>query len=154
MGVRNILVALVFVVGGIGTTGIGVMDYQNQQSDIQEAVQVEGTVEATDVRERGTDNDYFPHVRYAYSYEGQQYTATSLYPGSSEKSFNTQDKAAEVVSQYSPGETTTVYVNQDDPSSAFLIKESQPLRHFSVIGGGVILAVIGVGILFSGWFSG
>jgi N-acetyl-gamma-glutamylphosphate reductase len=153
MGVRNVLFALVFVVGGIGTTGIEVMDYQNQRSDIQEAVQVEGTVEETDVRERGTDNDYFPHVRYTYSYEGQQYTATSIYPGSSEKSFDSQEKAAEVVAQYSPGETTTVYVNQDDPSSAFLIEQSQMFRHLLVTGGGVILAVIGVGILFRGWFS-
>jgi hypothetical protein len=32
MGLRNVLFVLVFVIGGVGMTGIGVMDYQNQQS--------------------------------------------------------------------------------------------------------------------------
>lgn len=149
MNIRVILFALMVLVVGIVAGGIGVMDYQNQRSDIQEAVQVEGTVEDTDVDRRGTDDDYFPQVRYTYSYEGQRYTSTKVYPGSSEKSFNTEEQAEEAISQYSPGETTTVYVNQDDPSSAYLIQQTQTLRHFMAMGAGLFCVVAGVIALYA-----
>lgn len=146
MGLRSILFALVFVIAGIGITGFGVVDYQNRQSDIQEAVQVEGTVQSTDVHERSTEGGevYSPYVRYTYRYEGSQYTSRSIYPGLNQRTFNNREKAEEVVSQYSPGGTTTVYVNQEDPSRAFLIKDTQTFRPFLVMGGGVIFIVIGL----------
>jgi hypothetical protein len=146
MGIIKILLALVFVVVGVAIIGFGVMDYQNRQSDIQNAVQVEGTVQSVDVHEQsseGSDSSYNPYIKYAYSYEGQQYTSRSVYPGLNQRVFDNRDKAEEVVSEYSSGETTTVYVNQENPSSAFLIKETQTSRSFLIMGFGLIFVVIG-----------
>jgi hypothetical protein len=150
VGVRGTLFALAFVVVGISITGFGVMDYQNQQSDLQEAVEVEGTVQSTDVHEHSNENGYSydPYVKYTYSYEGQQYTSRSVYPGLNDRTYNDREKAEEVVSQFSPGETTTVYVNRENPSSAFLIEDTQPFRPFLVLGGGVLFAAIGFLLLF------
>lgn len=152
MGVGRILFALVFVGVGVAIIGFGVIDYQNRQSDIQNHVQIEGTVQSVDVHEQSSENSpadssYNPYIRYTYSYEGQQYTSRSVYPGLNQRVFDNRDKAEEVVSQYSPGETTTVYVNQENPSSAFLIKETQTTRSFLIMGFGLPFTVIGL-ILF------
>jgi hypothetical protein len=144
MGLRSILFVLVFVVVGVAITGFGVMDYQNRQSDIENAVQVQGTVQSVDVHERSSEGDssYNPYIKYTYSHDGQQYTSRSVYPGLNQRTFDSRDKAEEVVSQYSPGETTTVYVNQENPSSAFLVEEPQPFRSFLIMGFGIIFLVI------------
>lgn len=156
MGLRSILFALVFVVVGIGITGFGVLDYQNQQSDLREAVQVEGTVQQVSVAEYSTEGGYSyrPHVKYTYSYEGQQYTSRDVYPGVNDRTFNDREKAEEVVSQYSPGETTTVFVNQEQPSSAYLIKDSQTSPPFLVVGAGLFFAVVGILMLPIDRFGG
>lgn len=148
MEIKNLLFAVVFVIAGIGLAGYGVTEYQNQQSDIQEAVQIEGTVESTDVDEissSGTSSNeqYEPVVEYIYTYEGQEYTSESVYPGL-EKQFGTEEEAQEVTGQYSPGQTTTVYVNEEDPSRAFLIEESQYFGPLMMVIGGVFFAGAGV----------
>jgi uncharacterized membrane protein YidH (DUF202 family) len=147
MGLGKILFALVIVVVGVAIIGFGVMDYQNRQSDIQNAVQVEGTVQSVDVHERsseGSDSSYNPYIKYTYSYEGQQHTSRSVYPGLNQRTFDNRNRAEEVVSEYSSGETTTVYVNQEDPSSAFLVKETQTTRSFLIMGFGLVFVVMGI----------
>lgn len=147
MDMKNLLFAVVFVIAGVGLAGYGVTEYQNQQSDIQEAVQVEGTVENTDVDEisgSGTSSNeqYEPVVEYSYTYEGQEYTSESVYPGL-EKQFSSEEKAEEVTGQYSPGQTTTVYVNEENPSRAFLIEETQYFGPLMMVIGGVFFAGAG-----------
>jgi len=148
METKDLLFAVLFVIAGIGLAVYGVTEYQNQQSDIQEAVQVEGTVDSTDVDEIGgsgasSNEQYEPVIKYSYTYEGQEYTSESVYPGL-EKQFGSEEGAEEVTGQYSPGQTTTVYVNQEDPSRAFLIEETQYFGPFMMMIGGVLFAGTGV----------
>ena len=61
MNASNILFALVFVVVGVGLVAFGWMEYQNQQSDLEEAVQIEGTVESTEIDEENTEGGGFKY---------------------------------------------------------------------------------------------
>jgi hypothetical protein len=151
MNLRNILFALLFVVVGVGLVAFGWTEYQNQQSDLEEAVQIEGTIESTEIDEERTDSgstegvnyNYEAIVRYTYSYEEQQYTSESLYPGP-DGSFNSRGKAEDIISQYSSGQETTVYVNQEDPSRAFLIERTRTFRVFGIMLGGVVFILSGI----------
>lgn len=144
------LVFLAFLVGALAMTGFGWTMYQNEQFDVQQAVEVEGTVESTDVEQIGTTGgsddsgsiEYEAVVRYTYTYEGQEYTSESVYPGP-EKRFGLEEDARAVANQYSPGQTVTVYVNREDPSRAFLIEETGGnLLPYLLMGIGAILALV------------
>lgn len=145
METKEVLIALAFLAGGIGVGVLGWNMYQTQQADVQQAVEVEGTVEGTDIdrndRTEGTDS-YEPVVSYTYSFEGQQYSAESVYPGA-EKQFSFRDEAREVTDQYSSGQTVTVYVNEEDPSRAFLINETSTFKPLFAMGIGGLFALIG-----------
>lgn len=150
MNIKRAVFAILFVVAGVGLAFYGVTGYQNQQSDIQQAVEVEGTVENTDIDEissssgsGSTSYQYEPVVEYTYTYDGQEYTSESVYPGL-EKQFGSQQGAEEVASQYSSGQETTVYVNQENPSRAFLIREKQSFGPFMMIIGGIFFVVGGL----------
>jgi hypothetical protein len=151
MNIKGVVFAILFVVAGVGLAFYGVTGYQNQQSDIQQAVEVEGTVESTDINEisgssgasASASDQYEPVVEYTYTYEGQEYTSESVYPGL-EKQFESQQEAKEVTNQYSSGQGTTVYVNEEDPSRAFLIKETQLFGPFMMIIGGIFFVVGGL----------
>lgn len=147
MDISGVLLTLVFVVAGIGLIWFGWTEYQNQQSDIQEAVEIEGTVESIEIDEENTENghNYEPIVSYTYNYEGQQYSSESLYPGP-DGSFNSRGGAEEVTSQYSTGQQTTVYVNEEDPSRAFLIDNPRTFRVFAIMIGGVVFILTGLAI--------
>jgi hypothetical protein len=141
MEVVKVLLAIVL---GLSMFGYGWTVYQNQQTDVQEAVTVEGTVESSDVEyHEGTGNTDGGHyevvVRYTYTFEGQEYTSESVYPGPAKE--HTEEEASEIANQYSSGQTTTVYVNQEDPSRAFLIKEKNSMLPLGAMGIGGLIAL-------------
>jgi len=157
MAVGKILVVglgLIFVVGGMTAGAVGWIDYQNTQDDLDNAVAVDGTVLETSIEENerevdrdddgvyeGTETEYGPVVEYNYTYEGEQYTSTSVYPGS-ERSFDTRDEAANVTDRFAAGESVTVNVNADDPTRTFLLAEEGSLVLLAITTGVALLGLI------------
>lgn len=143
MGLLRGFFLLALLVGGLALAGYGWTMHQNEQSDVRQAVETEGTVESTDVKKIENEDDgtasFEPVVRYTYTYEGRKYTSESVYPGP-EKRFKFEEDAQEVADRYSPGQTVTVYVNQETPSRAFLIEETggNLLPYFSMGIGGLL----------------
>lgn len=158
---------LLFVTGGVATGAAGWVNYQNTQDDLDNAVAVEGTVVNTSIEENerevdrdddgvyeGTETSYEPVVRCAYTYERTEYTGASVYPGS-ERSFGTRAEAANVTGRFAAGESVTVNVNTDDPSSAFLLAEDGSLITLGVAGGaGLLRLVVGVTTIRKGISGG
>lgn len=148
MGLVRVLFAIIV---GLSAFGYGWTLYQNQQADVQEAITVEGAVQSTAAEYTGSSGGannpsgghYEVVVRYSYTYDGQEYTSESVYPGA-EKHHQTQESARAVANQYSAGQTTTVYVNQQDPSRAFLIEEETTKFPFALMGIGGLIAVVGL----------
>lgn len=145
---------LMFAVGGVTVGAVGWIDYQNTQDDIDNAVEVEGTVVETSIQEderevdpdddgvyEDTETEYEPVVRYNYTYEGEEYTSTSVYPGS-ERSFDTHDEAANVTDQFTAGEPVTINVNSDDPARAFLLAEEGSLVLLAITTGAAVLGLL------------
>ena len=146
------LIFLVIAIGGLAMVGAGGNMVLNEQADVQRAVTAEGTVESTDTKYEGAvvstadspaTGGYKPVVRYTYTYDGQEYTSDSVYPGP-EKRFNSEEVARSVATQVSPGQTVTVYVNQQNPSRAFLIEKKTNFQPFIYMGVGGLLALTGV----------
>lgn len=138
---------------GLAIAGFGGLQLIQYQGTVADTVEREGTVTLTDVREfterRDADSDqvqeevteYRPIVRYRYSYDGQTYESSGLYPGS-ERAFPTRDAAATLAENYQEGETVTVYVDPDRPARSFLIKSSPPTANYVLllIGAATVLA--------------
>lgn len=139
MELKPVALALVFVLVGAAILGGAWWLNQEEQEQLENAVEVAGTVEETGVdREeridrRDPDNDgnyesrereveFDPTVRYSYTYEGTEYESDSIYP-ISEPSFDTRTAAENFTSQFPAGERTTVFVNSEDPSESFLVRK-------------------------------
>lgn len=154
MSLWEVLFVIGLLVGGLLTTGFGVADYQSRQSNFENAVETDGTIQNVEVHEQ-RDNDqivYRPNITYTYSFNEKRYTTNTIYPGIYEYTKGSRESAEELASQYTVGETTAIYVNTNDPSQAFLIKDPQDLRKmvrpFIAMGVGFLMTLIGVG--FSG----
>ena len=93
------------------------------------------SVQADDAR-RGTD--YVLRATFNYTYEGETYTATNVYPGKLPRDFSTREKARSQLEGYESGDTVTAYVPLDSPGEAFLKHESNNKPLF----------VMGFGVLF------
>lgn len=125
---------------GLGTMGYGAYDYTQQTSALESATTVNATVVSTGVetnqQRRGTS--YSPRATFDYSYEGTNYTATNVYPGSIPRTFDREETARAQLEGYERGATVTAYVPREDPGDAFLRHESSDTPFF----------VIGFGALF------
>ena len=154
MSLWDVLFVVGLLLGGLLTTGFGVADYQNRQANFENAVEIDGTIQNVEVQEqRDTDQIvYRPNITYTYSFNENRYTTDTIYPGIYEYTKGSQESAEEFASQYTVGETTTVYVNTHDPSQAFLIKDPQDwrklIRPYITMGVGILMTLIG--IVFSG----
>lgn len=162
---KALFAAAILLVAAAVFGGIGWYMYQSEQSDIQNAVDVRGTVQNAsvdrDVSRRDSDNDgvqerqtsFQPVVYYTYTYEGTNYTSHSVYAGP-ETSFDQRSKAVDVVDDYSAGQQVTVSVNSEDPSRAFLVEKDDSLFYFVFMGVGAVLGLAGVGGLVRGLTGG
>jgi hypothetical protein len=157
MPLARSLVLLGLLVGGLALVGHGFTTYQEQRSDVQHAVEVEGTVQSTGVETFGwkfmrvdgvgvaqasDETRYRVVVRYTYTYEGQEYTSESVYPGA-ERRHALERTARSVADRYSDGETVTVYVNQKDPSRSYLVERTTHFRPGMFMGLGGLFALTG-----------
>lgn len=108
--------------------------------------EVTGTVVYSDVDSSSSRRggvDHYIDIEYEYLYNGSKYVNDNIKPGSTESSVN-KGTAEEFVSNNSEGDSVTVYVNEDDPSSSWLINE----RPTGNIVNSLLISVVAVLILY------
>ena len=141
-GPRGTLQIAFALLVGLATMGYGAYSYSEQTTALDSAVAVNATVAATSVEEvpkkRGTD--YRPTATFEYSYEGETYTSSNVYPGTLPREFGSRERARAELATYEPGDTVTAYVRPDAPGNAFLKYESSN-KPFLVIGFGALFVL-------------
>ncbi len=144
-GPSSTLGVALLLLGGLALVGYGGYSYVTQSSAIDSAVDVNATVTSTGVEEvdqrRGVA--YAPRATFNYTYEGQSYTASNVYPGPLTRDFGTREAAREQLDGYETGDTVPAYVPPDAPENAFLVRERSN-KPFFVIGIGILLALGGL----------
>ncbi|WP_435366014.1 DUF3592 domain-containing protein [Haloarchaeobius sp. DYHT-AS-18] len=119
--------AVLFLVVGLAMTGFGAYDYLQQSDAMENAVSVDAEMTEVGVESdsagSSTDVEYTPTVEFSYTYEGESYTSTNLYPAETTPSYDTRSAARDAVADYDEGATVTAYVSPDQPGNAFLKNE-------------------------------
>jgi hypothetical protein len=133
------------VILGLGTMGYGAYSYSAQSSALDSAETVDATVSSVSVERdsAGKGVDYTPKATFNYTYEGETYTSSNVYPGKLPREFGSEEKARSQLDGYESGSTVTAYVPQDSPGNAYLKQESSN-KPLLVIGLGALLALGGV----------
>jgi len=146
-GPSGTLRIVVMLLLGLGSMGYGAYSYPAQSSALESTETVDATLVSTSVetvdQRRGTS--YTPQATFEYSYQGESYTSSNVYPGPLSKEFGSEADARAQLDGYETGDSVTAYVPSDSPGNAFLNHESSNKPLF-VIGFGGILAF---GTLFS-----
>jgi len=140
-------IALALIVG-LTAIGYGGYSYSAQASALEATGTTEVTIESTSIErvdERRGPDDYSPRATFSYTYEGESYTSSNLYPGGVSHEFDTEADARAQLAEYEPGSTATAYVPSDSPGNAFLERERSD-KPFYAIGLG---SVIVLGTLFT-----
>jgi len=136
-GTLRIILTLVL---GLGAMGYGGYSYASQTAATDSAVPVDATVTSTSVetvsQRRGTE--YRPQATFNYSYDGEVYTSTNVYPGPLAKEFGTKEAARAQLEGFEPGTGVTAYVPRDSPQDAFL-KVERNNKPFLLVGIGALL---------------
>ncbi|ELY62968.1 DUF3592 domain-containing protein [Natrinema versiforme] len=145
---------LLFLFIGLAVTGYGGYDYFQQEQAIDTAVSVDATIIETGVESdstgSSTSTDYYPTVRFEYTYQGQSYTSTNVYPATVRPSYDTQSAAMDVVDEYETNSTATAYIPPESPGDAFL-KNQRSNGPVIAVGIGVISMLFGGRSLFIGY---
>jgi hypothetical protein len=132
---------------GLGAVGYGAYSYTTQVSALDSAETVDATIVSTGVetndQRRGVS--YTPLATFNYSYGGETYTVTNVYPGKLPREFGSRESARSQLEGYEPGETVTAYVPPDTPGDAFL-KHERSNKPFLVVGLGALFVL---GTLYS-----
>lgn len=133
-------IALTLLVGLVAV-GYGGYAYTAQSAALDSTERVQATVVSTSIERlderRGTD-DYSPHATFNYTYEGETYTSSNVYPGDVTHEFGTEEEARAQLEGLEPGATVRAYVPVDSPADAFLEHQSSD-RPLYVAGLGAIL---------------
>jgi len=144
-------VAVVILLVGLGFVGYGAYTYTSQSAALDSTETVNATVTSTSIEEspggRRGGTDYRPQVSFNYTYEGERYSSSNLYPGGVTQSSGTRGGAESTLEGYEPGVNVTAYVPTDSPDSAFL-KNQRSTRPLLMMGvGGLVAALVLVSIV-------
>lgn len=135
-------IALALLVG-LGALGYGAYSYTAQSAALDSAETVDATIVSTSIERlderRGTD-DYSPQATFNYTYGGEPYTSSNMYPGGVSHEFGTKEDARAQLEGYEPGSTVTAYVPSDSPGNAFLKHESSN-KPLYITGFGAVLVL-------------
>lgn len=153
-GCGNFVYLIIFIAGA---AWLGLTLYSMQQAKQSASwPSTTGKVDRTWVEESSSTDDeghvdysYTPHVRYAYTVDGTQYTSERISFGAV-TSYGSDSSARSHLSQYPPGGELQVFYDPADPSKAVLLREAHGST-VSLIGSGVLLLISifgGVGALF------
>lgn len=139
------LAAVVILLVGVGFVGYGAYTYTSQSAALDSTETVNATVTSTSIEEspgssRRGGNDYRPQVSFNYTYEGESYSSSNLYPSGVTQSSGTRGGAESTLEGYEPGANLTAYVPTDSPDSAFL-KNQRSTRPLLMMGVGGLVAV-------------
>ncbi|EHK01207.1 MATE efflux family protein [Candidatus Haloredivivus sp. G17] len=108
--ISNIAIILV----GFGLIFLGYNTYTGQNQALENPVNVSATVTETGIDRQSSRRggpDYQPEIIFEYSYGGQEYTSSNMYPGGQDpKDYNVESNAREVVQEYSQGSEISVSV--------------------------------------------
>jgi hypothetical protein len=150
MVARALSGVVLLVVFGLVFAGVGGYLYVEEQEAIENSDPVDAVVvNATIVEEVDRDSDgdvtrnYHPDVAYRYEVDGEFYESDNVVPGPGTVSKG-RSWAAGIVDDHPPGANVTAYVDRDDPTNAFLVKERQTLFHAVFIGIGLLTSLAGV----------
>lgn len=140
--ISNIAIILV----GFGLIFLGYNTYTSQNQALENPVNVSATVTDTGIDRQSSRRggpDYQPEIIFEYSYEGQDYTSSNMYPGGQDpKDYNVESNAREVVQEYSQGSEISVSVPPENPGEAF-IKAKKTNNPLIGMGFGVIFILLG-----------
>ncbi|WP_253737290.1 DUF3592 domain-containing protein [Halohasta salina] len=127
---------------GLGTMGYGAYSYTAQSSALASPETVDATIESTSVEtiDKRHGTAYAPQASFEYSYQGDSYTSSNVYPGPLSKDFGSKADAMAQLDGYETGDTVTAYIPSDSPGNAFL-KHERSNKPLFVIGFGGILTV-------------
>lgn len=145
---------MALAVTGLFLSTVGLVSFRSQRQEVKtlqtRAETVEGTVTAADQGIRNQIGPYgnnwncYPEIAVEYRYGGRQYTTETVYAGDGRVRFRPDDMQR-FLDDYEKGATTTVYVDPDDHSRAYL----EPHPGFKWWEGPV--AVYAVGIVVGLW---
>ncbi|MFC7046195.1 DUF3592 domain-containing protein [Halobacteriaceae archaeon GCM10025711] len=114
-GTVRVAVALLV---GLATIGYGAYSYSVQSSALDSATEVDATVTDISVEKNdGKGVTYTPHATFTYTYEGETYTSSNVYPGKLPREFGSREDARFELKGYEPGEAVTAYVPPDSPKT-------------------------------------
>jgi hypothetical protein len=158
MEVIDTLLAVVFVVGlvlgGLLVFGFGYAEYTARETAFENPVRVDGTVQSTAIEEVNQQDDtaYHPNITYTYLFDGTRYTAHTVDPGIYQYKKSSREAAEAFTSNYTVGETTTVFVDPNDPSQAYLKRGTdgwwQTISpYFSMLWGG-LMTLVGLAVIY------
>ncbi|WP_435320475.1 DUF3592 domain-containing protein [Haloarchaeobius sp. TZWSO28] len=138
--------AVVMLLVGLALTGFGAYDYVQQSSAVENAVTVDAEITEVGVEStaagKGSDVEYRPTVRFTYTYDGESYTGTDVFPAETTPTYDTKSAAQSVLEGYETGDTATAYVSPDDPGDAFL-KNKQSNSPLIFAGVGLFFVLVG-----------
>ena len=132
----------VVVLVSLGLVGYGGYSLMDQNRALSSAVEVNATVDSTGVVEdsqRRGGVEYRPQVSYSYSFEGENFSSSNVYPSTLSKSFNSREEAETVLDDYSEGSEVTAYIRPGSPDKAFLVDERSN-KPYLFIAIGVVMA--------------
>lgn len=113
---------------GAGLQGLGM----SQASEVDN-----GTERTTGtITQAGSNSDGSPAFKFVYKYKGEDYTSTTVVPGSDVRSFG-NDKVAEWSDKYRVGTSQTVLVHPDYPHKGFLETGASADYLTNIVVGGV-----------------
>ena len=142
--------SVALAVAGLLLSTVGIVKLRSQWKQVktlQSRVETtEGTVTAADYRTTWGQpygkHNCEPEIAVEYSYDGEQYTTKTVYPGDWRVWFRPDDMQR-FLDDYEEGATTTVYVDPSRPRRAYL----EPHREFEWWGRETNVPVFVVGIV-------
>ena len=136
---------LLIMLVALSLIAVGAYDYVEQKNALENAVEVDATVTASEVvtDTSGRGIDYLPNVTYEYRYDGVEYRSDDVYPGSFSASYDVRSEAEAVVDRYPTEEVVTAYVDPSSPGDAFLRRETSS-GPFAFVGIGAVILLFAV----------
>ena len=150
---HHLIVGLLIIALGVGILLYALRLPRTQAEDLVNSTNVLGTVTRVDIDSRVEDQwtTFYPVLEYEYEYLGDQYPGDNIHPGTDRARFGHREKsdAAAVIADFEVGEDLPVYVDSDDPTRAFVLREHTPMRIKQIALAGGMLFLFGLFILGS-----
>lgn len=115
----SVLVLIFAIIFGLYSAVTAFIQYNSPTKDVN------GTIVSSEVDSSssgGSGVSYYIDVEYEYSYNGTSYINNNVKPGESRSSVN-KGTAEDFVAENEVGDNVTVYVNENNPSSSWLIND-------------------------------